>query len=283
MAIKSAPKVSNYSCYRSFLQDALQFQKSLSEGFSFRQLALAIGFGSPNYLQLVIQGKKNLSLTSAERVAEALKLSKEEVHYFAALVQLDNAANSLERQKAESQLYAARKCLIAKPLPEAHQAVIAEWYHLLVRELVFLKDFKPDGDYIAKKLNGLITKEQAEASLQLLLQTGYVQKEQGQFEVREPILDTGLDIFTHKFMQQMHSKMLSAWAERITELGSHHQELGVLNIPLPASQVGELQKKVRRFQDEIIGWAEGLQSVSKPDQVVQLGTYLMDYSSAGKN
>jgi uncharacterized protein (TIGR02147 family) len=244
-------------------------------------VASAVGLGSPNYLQLVIQGKKNLSESTAERVAVVLKLSKSEVSYFLALVQKENAETTSEREKAERHLCVVRKSLIAKALPEEHQEVINEWYHLLVRELVFLKDFRPSGKYIAQKLNGLITEQEAEASLALLLRTGYIQEVEGHFEVQDPVIDTGLDIFTHKSMQKMHAKLLSVWAAKIADLGSAQQELGVLNIPLAGKDVAELQKRVRRFQDEIIGWAEGLQKDSEPDQVVQLGTYLMNY--AGKD
>lgn len=271
------PEIARYKCYRAFLNDFFNYKKSLRAGFSYRQFAALVGLKSPNYLQLVIQGKRNLTETTAERLAEALKLQKNEIQYFMALVVFDNAATSEEKQKAERHLYVVSKKLISKILPEEQQEVLHEWYHLLVRELVFLKDFEPSGDYIAKKLKNIITPAQAEASFKLLLRTGYIERIGNKYQSTEPILDTGLDIFTHPFMQEVHAKMLKTWSQKIVELGYREQELGVLHIPLPKAKIPELQEKIRRFQDEIIGWAEALQNQGNADEIVQLGTYLMSY------
>jgi uncharacterized protein (TIGR02147 family) len=271
------PEIARYTCYRAFLNDFFNYKKSLRAGFSYRQFASLVGLKSPNYLQLVIQGKRNLTETTAERLAEALKLTKSEINYFTALVQLDNAQTQEEKQKAERHLFVASKKLLSKILPQEQQEVLHEWYHLLVRELVFLKDFEASGDYISRKLKNIISPTQAEESFKLLLKTGYVCLVKGHYQVSEPILDTGLDIFHHQFMQDVHAKMLKTWSQKIGELGHREQELGVLNIPLPKSKIPELQEKIRRFQDEIIGWAEALQTKGNLDEIVQVGTYLMSY------
>jgi uncharacterized protein (TIGR02147 family) len=271
------PEIARYRCYRVFLKDFFEYKKSLRAGFSYRQFAGLVGLKSPNYLQLVIQGKRNLSETTAERLGEALKLKKNEVHYFVALVNMDNAVRPEEKAKAERHLYAASKKLLSKILPEEQQEVLNEWYHLLVRELIFLKDFEPSGEYISRKLNGILTISQAEESFKLLLRTGYIRLEKTGYVASEPIIDTGLDVFTHSFMQEVHAKMLKIWAQRIQDLGLRTQELGVINIPLPSDKIPELQQRIRRFQDEIIGWVESLQSEGDADEIVQLGTYLMNY------
>jgi uncharacterized protein (TIGR02147 family) len=272
------PEIARYKCYRAFLHDFFNYKKSLRSGFSYRQFASLVGLKSPNYLQLVIQGKRNLTETTGERLAEALKLKKNEVRYFVALINYDNAETSEEKQKAEKNVFAANKKLLNRVLPEEQQEVISDWHHFLVRELVFLKDFEPSGDYISKKLKNVITAEQAESSLKLLLKTGYIIFEEGSYKAADPILDTGLDVFNHPFMQEVHAKLLKTWAEKIDQLGYREQELGVLNIPLPKNKIPELQEKIRRFQDEIIGWAEQVQKSEDTNEIVQLGTYLMSYA-----
>ena len=90
------PEIARYSCYRAFLKDFFTYKKSLRSGFSYRQFSLLVGLRSPNYLQLVIQGKRNLTETTGRRLAEALKLSAKEVNYFEALIRFDNAENDAE-------------------------------------------------------------------------------------------------------------------------------------------------------------------------------------------
>jgi len=272
------PEVAQYKCYRTFLHDFFNYKKSLRSGFSYRQFAGLVGLKSPNYLQLVIQGKRNLTETTGERLAEALKLKKNEIRYFVALINLENAETPEERQKAEKNIFAASTKLRSRVMSEDQHEVLAQWYHLLVRELVFLQDFEPSGEYIARKLKNVISEEQAEESFRLLLRTRYISVIDGKYSATDPILDTGMDIFNHPFMQEVHAKMLRTWAEKIDHLGYREQELSVLNIPLPKHKIPELQEKIRRFQDEIIGWAEAVQKQADTNEIVQLGTYLMSYA-----
>ncbi len=268
------PEIARYTCYRAFLRDFFEYKKSLRSGFSYRQFATLVGLKSPNYLQLVIQEKRNLTETTGRRLAEALKLNAKEVNYFEALIRLQNAENDEDRVKAHKNVHACLKKLLAQFVQEDASEVLNKWYHLLVRELVLLNDFEPSGLYISQRLNGVISVEEAERSFKFLLNSGYLKQESGQYLQCEPVLDTGIDIFNHDFMQEYHAQTLKVWAQNISKLGYTNQELGLLNIPIPKNKLGELQEKMRQFQDEIIGWAQNQKDC---DEIVQLGTYLMHF------
>src|SRR3954469_6473209 len=91
------PKVFEYSNYRSFLRDLYEFEKAAHRKFSFRYFSKQAGFSSPNFLKLVIEGKRNLSIESIARFAKALKLNKEEATFFRALVLFNQASTTEER------------------------------------------------------------------------------------------------------------------------------------------------------------------------------------------
>ncbi|WP_413586243.1 TIGR02147 family protein [Bdellovibrio sp. HCB274] len=274
--ISKYPEIARYTCYRAFLRDFFEYKKSLRSGFSYRQFANLVGLKSPNYLQLVIQEKRNLTETTGRRLAEALKLNAKEVSYFEALIRLQNAENDEERTKAQKNVHACLKKLLAQFVQLDASEILNKWYHLLVREMVLLKGFEPSGEYISKKMNGIISVEEAERSLKFLLNSGYLKNNGETYEQSEPVLDTGIDIFNHDFMQEYHAQTMKAWSTNITQLGYENQELGLLNIPLPKNKLGELQEKIRQFQDEIIGWS---QSQKDCDELVQLGTYLMHFET----
>jgi uncharacterized protein (TIGR02147 family) len=268
------PEIARYTCYRAFLRDFFEYKKSLRSGFSYRQFASLVGLKSPNYLQLVIQEKRNLTETTGRRLAEALKLNAKEVNYFEALIRLQNAENDEERVKAQKNVHACLRKLLAQFVQEDASEILNKWYHLLIREMVLLNDFEPSGEYIAKRMNGIISNDEAERSFKFLLASGYLKNNGGKYEQSEPVLDTGIDIFNHDFMQEYHAQTLKVWSQNIAKLGYKNQELGLLNIPIPKNKLGELQEKMRQFQDEIIGWA---QSHQDSDEIVQLGTYLMHF------
>lgn len=268
------PDILKYRDYRIYLRDVYNFRKHLRPGFSYRQFSQLAGLKSPNYLQLVILGERNLTERTAERIAQALKLRPKEIDYFIALVRLDNAATPEERREAERWQLVAAKRLAAKEIKNVQSEVLSEWYHLLVRELVLFKDFEPSGEYIAKKLNNTISVEEAQQSLALLLRAGFLIEKDGRYQQADPVLDSGLDLFMHSFMQQFHSGLLKVWSKNLENLGAGQQELGVLNIPIAKDKIPLLREKIRIFQDEIIGLVK---DEDNPDCIVQLGTYLLPF------
>ncbi|KYG62471.1 hypothetical protein AZI86_16700 [Bdellovibrio bacteriovorus] len=268
------PEISRYTSYRDFLRDFFEYKKSLRSGFSYRQFSGLVGLKSPNYLQLVIQGKRNMTEETGQKVAKALKLSKEEGLHLEALIRLDNATSGEEKIKAQKNIHASLKKMLSRYVEKDAQDILGKWYHLLVREMVNLKDFEASGEYISERLQGIITAEEAEKSFTFLLKAGYLELKKGKYIQADPILDTGIDIFNHSFMQDYHGQTLKAWSQNIEKLGYEHQELGVLNIPINKTKLPELQEKIRQFQDEIIGWCQGHTDC---DDLVQLGTYLMHF------
>jgi uncharacterized protein (TIGR02147 family) len=266
------PRIEKFKCYRRYLEAFYSYKKSLRAGFSFRQFSALAGLKSPNYLQLVIKGERNLSSQIAEQVASAMKLTPHETSYFLSLVQQENARTDDELREAEKEGLAALKKLVAKQVPSLYAEVVSRWHHLVVREMSFLPDFEPTGEYIARQTRGMITADQGELSLSYLIKAGFLVEREGRWQTADPVIDTGEDTFTHVHMQALHAETLRVWSDHIGEYDPRLQELGVLNIPMAAKKIPEFKERIRRFQDEIIGW---LQSETEPDAVVQLGTYLM--------
>lgn len=277
LANPSPPKVRDFEDYRSFLESFYNYKKATRSGFSYRQFATLVGLKSPNYIQLVIQGKRNLTETTALRLAEKIKLSSKEADYFASMVRLENAANDQEKLRFEREKFSAFKKLVTTDVGENQLIVLSEWWHLLVRELIALKEFEADGKWISERLRGVISPEQAEKSLQVLEKSEFVEVSDGKWRLKDPVLDTGLENFPHSKMQEVHSEILKAWSRNLKNLSPLEQELGVLNIPMKRSSIPKLKEKILKFQDEVIGWLEN-ETSNGADEIVQLGTYLFSFS-----
>ncbi len=76
------PLIFEYSSYRDYLRDLYSYLKASRPYFSYRYFAAKAGFNSPNFLKLVIDGKRNLSSDSVKRFATALKLERDELAFF---------------------------------------------------------------------------------------------------------------------------------------------------------------------------------------------------------
>ncbi|MGZ5279446.1 MAG: TIGR02147 family protein [Pseudobdellovibrionaceae bacterium] len=271
------PEILNYRDYRKFLEDSYYYKKSQRSGFSFRRFSQLCGISSPNYLQLVMQNKRNLSVALADTVADVLHLSAPEKEYFCALVELD-LLPAIEKEKVQKRLLSSIKCLVAKQMPKEQFRILHEWYHLVIRELVLLPDFQNNGEWISEKLRRLISPQHADESLSLLLRTGFLKHIDSKYIQTDPVIET-TDGFHELAVLKMHSETLKNWLLFINDTHRDQRELGILTIPIANSKIPEFKRRIQNFQDEIIGW---LQDETNPDQVVQLGTYLIPISKTGK-
>ncbi|MFN7904037.1 MAG: TIGR02147 family protein [Pseudobdellovibrionaceae bacterium] len=276
--VQLRPEILKYQDYRKILLDFYEYKKSLRSGFSYRKFSELAGVSSPNYLQLVIQGKRNISNGTAEKVCEALKLLKSEKSYFLGLVSVENALTQEEKVQAKKDLLVAIGKLITKEIPKSQVEVLSQWYHLLVRELVVLKNFKPDGEWISELLRGIITPNQAEESLKLLLQAGFLTVKNKEYVQSEPVVDTGNAFDEFKIIKS-HTEILKVWAKNLNEFAREDRQLGVMNIPIHHSKIPEFKNKILKFQQEIVGW---LQDEKDVDGVVMFGTYLIPMTKKAK-
>lgn len=272
MTSEERPAISRYSDYRQYLSDVVEHKQSLRPSFSYRRLSQLAGLKNPSFLRLVVQGKKNMSVQVAQDVARALGLSEAESHCFCAMVGLENAATDNERALAETLLERSRRDLVTHRMQtDEIRLVLAKWHHLVVRELALLPGFVPDGTAISRRLRGLITPREAEESICLLIRTGFLEQDpaDGRYHAAEPVLDTGDD---RDSLMAAHLETLRMWCRILPEIPAASRELGLLNIPISTPRIAELKRRMRMFQDEIIGW---LQDETHPDALIQLGLYLV--------
>ena len=269
----SPPQLVQHKDYRVFLKDFYLYKKAENKKFSFRRFAQLAGIKSSNYLMLVMQSKRGLSEDMAARVAKAMKLSVNEREYFVALVKMAEGS-SAQLIALEKERRIALKKMISKQIPKDKVEFFKHWHHAVIREFVFLKDFKPSGEWISKKMRRLISAEEASESLQLLLRLGLIKETRGKWVATDVYVDSGPEehSFEEVSITNLHKQFFAAWSKVIGDLDKKDRELGAIHIPIRKEKIPELKKRIQDFQDEIIGW---LQDEKDADLIVQLGTYLV--------
>jgi uncharacterized protein (TIGR02147 family) len=266
--------LTDYQSYREILKDHYEQKKQARASFSFREFATRAGLKSPNYLQLVMTGRRNLQSATARRVGQAMGLKPAELEFFQALVDVDNAANAESRHEAEKALSRVRSKLVTRLMSNAQRGLLSAPHHLLIRECAMLDDFELDPAWVFQKLRGLLPIGVVEESLGLLVQSGALQKKSGRWRPADPVIDTG-HAFEADLVLDFHKNLWRFWLASLDQLPKSERELGLINVPISSSRIEELRQRLRQFQDELIGWLETDQA---PNQVVQLGFYLMPVS-----
>lgn len=186
-----------YTDFRSYLRDFYADRKSRVRHFSFRAFSRAAGFASPNFILLVMEGKKNLTEASAGRLAQAMGLSGEDADQFLDLVRFGQAKDAEARGRALESLEARRRRAGPTLLGGGDAAYLAHWYLPVIRELAALPDFSEDPAWIGRRLGFPVPTKEIRAALDFLEGRGYLARAAagktgpGRLRPREKTLATG--------------------------------------------------------------------------------------------
>jgi uncharacterized protein (TIGR02147 family) len=263
--------VFEYLDYRAFLGDFYAEQKRLGRGFSFRAFSRRAGLSSPNYLKLVIDGRRNLSPRMAERFAVACGLKGDAQRYFEDLVAFNQADGSAEREKQYAKLTGFRRYRQAHKLDVAHAAYYSAWYMPAIRELCSAADFRADPEWIARQLVPPITRAEAQRALDTLLELGLLTRgADGRVAQTEALVSTGAET-RGLHIASYHRGMMERAMASIDRVPAAERDISSLTLCLSPGGLSLLKERVQRFRRELLELSAREQD---PAQVVQLNFQL---------
>ena len=102
-------QIHKYKNYRDYLKDYYDLQKANDPSFSYKSFSLRSGLKSPNYLQLVIAGKRNLTVENIHQFSRALCLSPGELSYFECLVLANQSREAAQESYYKRKLKTLRQ------------------------------------------------------------------------------------------------------------------------------------------------------------------------------
>ena len=174
-----------YVDFRQFIIDRVETLQAENEHLSIREILRRVECSSPSYYkEVIVDGKKRMSLAVARRFGKFLKLSPPETEYFILLVQFNQAKTELERLHFYERIIHFKQ----KPQTENHFLTIREygymahWQNVVIRELLpLLSSFgnrnAAERAVLASKLRIPITDRQINDAIALLESLRFVSKD----------------------------------------------------------------------------------------------------------
>ncbi|MCI6872713.1 TIGR02147 family protein, partial [Hallerella sp.] len=210
-------KIFEYLDYREFLRDYYQSKKAANPAFSLRAFSDKIGFKAKDFISRVMQGDKNLSTQSIQKIVTGLKFGKREASFFEDLVWFNQAETMDEKnswfQKMQNELKIVRFTEGQHQLAFYQYQVYSHWRHLVVRSLIGMYGFHGDFTSLAKSVHPTITIEEAKESVELLEKCNLVKKnEDGSYELVNKDITTG-DRTSKIALRGFHQHCLALGAE----------------------------------------------------------------------
>jgi uncharacterized protein (TIGR02147 family) len=243
----------NYTSYRKWLEDYCEAQKNESSSFSFRAFAKTAGFASPNYLQMVIQGKRNLSDDSITSIVNALGFGKKGAYYFKLLVHFAQASDIADKNRLFTEIIRFKNRSVTTKIISDQFDYYNEWYHCVIRELVVgLKLDTIDYTLMAKSVYPAILPKQAKKSVELLLglELLYVNN-QGLLEQASPLIATDRETQSVA-IRNFHAKMLNIAREALANVPPEDREISSLTIRVSRAGFDKIKKRIQNFKEELM-------------------------------
>lgn len=169
------PELFSYHDYRQFLRDWIEYMSFKNDQYSLRELAGHLHL-SPSYFSHVLTGKRSPSEKVALDLCVHLKFDKTETEFFLNLIKLSDS-NTLEDQRTA---YGKMKRTGRYSKNTRHAAdhvmheYLSKWYHVAIRELSNLPDFKSDAEWIQQRLKYKLSASEVRQALRFLLKNQFI-------------------------------------------------------------------------------------------------------------
>lgn len=252
MAKEQMPDIFKYLDYRRYLKDYYRAKKEQKGStFSYRAFSKQAGFSAPNFLQLVMEGKRNLSDDGTLRFTKGLKLNREEARFFKHLVHFNQAKTDQERNRWYRQLSTSKRYREIREIEKAQFEYFSRWYYAAIRELVLLPDFKEDHEWMAKTLHPNITVKEAKDAIDLLLRLGFLKRNRsGKLIQAERNISTAREVHSLA-VANFHRQMMKRAAESIERTRYDKRDISALTIAVSQEKFQEAKRRIQEFRREL--------------------------------
>lgn len=178
------PDIYHYDSYRNYVYHWLKHIKSEKEYYSQTLLAMQCKI-SVSALNNALSGKRNITLGTAGKIAEGLKLKKNEKEFFMILVEYTQENNVEKKQKLYKKIESYR---LGQDSSERLQSFFSDWRLSLVRELACMVDFGDDFQKLSSHCRQNIPPAEMEKLVNRLVELGLIKKENGKYIQSEPFI-----------------------------------------------------------------------------------------------
>lgn len=262
------PDLFTYLDFREFFRDAFRHLKEVSPRLSYRGFAKHAGFTSPNFLQLVIQGERNLSLANLVAAAKAFKLGKLETEFLQLLVGYGQAKTSDEKDHFYQKILRNKRFGSSRLLDRSQYGFFSHWYVPVIRELLTHKDFNGDSAWISERVFPRVTLAQVEGAKKILEDLDLVRWDAGSGTWKQTDTAVRTDTEpTHLALRNYHMAIIQIAHDSLRNFKSNERDIRSITLGLSEAGFQELKSRMEIIWRDLLDFAGTQVEVDKVYQV----------------
>lgn len=249
----SVPSVFNYQEYRTYLNDFYLAKKSHDPRYSFAIFSKAAGLSSPNYLKLVKDGQRNLTLRNIRKFAKGLSLQGLEGEYFEYLVSYNQSTSVEDRIFYHGKLSAIRdRRTSGRKSSDIDRNVFSHFATFMIREMIDLESFQDDPAWIQKRLGIFLTLKEIREIINVLIKAQLLTRNQkGELIQAERIVQIARDKADPQ-VAKFHQELLSSCTQHLAKISFEERDMNAWSATLQASDFKPMMKEVTQALSEIV-------------------------------
>jgi len=195
---------------------------------------------------MILQGHRHPGESVIEKLLQYFEFDEREKRYFEELVRLGkHRGGEGRRRELRRRLRELSPAKRPAEMRFAAFTVISKWYCYAIREMVSLRGFRSDAEWIAAKLRGKVSVHQVKEALAALLQIGTLHRnEKGEMERAEDFVMTRSDV-VDEGVRSFHRQMLSIAKHALDEVPVEDREFHALTFNVEYADLPALKAEVR--------------------------------------
>ena len=284
-----APVLRSYLDYRNYLADWYSFKRELTKKdvrpYSYGVFSAAANIKSPNYLKMIIEGKRNLSEDMILKFAKALSLSKESTHEFRILVLFTQCTEPAERNFLLKELADIRMQQLVREGEIDGEALdkMPNW----IGWILYAAMDQEDVDFRPEKLRELFRGKAHESEIQEavknLVRSGEIRQDDltGKL-IKSTHSNENRDEIPPTLVRKLQSHLMYLGLESLFQDPPSEREFGSLTLSLTKAEFEELRFKLRQLRKQTHKDQAIKRMTSKGERVYQLNLQLFPVTNPVK-
>ncbi len=278
------PALASYTDYRIYLNDYYQFKLAETNQslrpYTYSMFSVAANIKSPNYLKLIIEGKRNLSNEMILKFSKALKLTREETDEFKLLVQYCQAKDPLDRNQKLKKLseYRMTKQMRLGTFNTQALEAVPNWVTWVLYTLADQKNVDFDLGKLMQTMKSRANQDEIKKAMDRLFKTGELVRDSETGQVRKGralmVGGPGNEAIPVELVRKLQSELIYLGLESLYQDKPSEREFGAVTLALTEREFEKVKFEIRQLKKRIYKDISVKREISKGDKVYQLNIQL---------
>lgn len=284
---EKAPAIGDYTDFRRYLKDVYNFRRA-TEGtglrpYSYSTFSAAADIKSPNYLKLIIEGRRNLSDDMISRFAKALRLNRAETEEFRVLVQYGQATEPMQRNQHIKVLadIRARKSVESGEISAQSFEKMPTWVGWVLFAMAEQESVSFDIATLQKLIRGKTNTDELQEELKKLLDSGDLVRnfETGEVRKGRDLIEAPQEVPV-SVIRKLQAELIYLGIESLFRDNAKEREFGGLTVAMTEDEFQHVRFELRQLRKRLQRDLSVKRKATQGERVYQLNVQLFPLTDA---